>query len=358
MIRSKVFINVTILILLAGCIEPYEFDAGEAEQILVINALFTDLEQQPDIILSYASDYGEGPGEPITGAKIELIFSETETKTYVEIDAGRYRLFDTFAGQEGEQYALRIETAEGKTYECPPQEMPARIVPDSVELGFSTFETLTSVGNVLTNNAIDIFIHSPLSKNGQRGRFRWSIDEAYSFVEIFCGGLDVTNTCYITDIPLNVAEITTFDGQENMDERLERFQISRKEVKTLSPEFNNKHYFNVVQYNLSAASFEYWERSAQVANPSGGIFDAPPAPVLSNMINIEEPEEVVLGFFEVAAVDTIRKSITRAEMNQFIELVNFCPIMGFPNLPLNFPSECCNCLRLPNSSFNIPSYWE
>lgn len=344
---------------LVGCIEPYEFDADTSiDNILVINAQLTDQNEQTDILLSYASPYGAGPGDPVSGANILLTGTDIVATAYTEIKPGQYRLNSLVKGTAGEQYALRVELADGSVYESPPQAMPINIAADSLSWSAGSFESITSTGNVLINNVIDIYIHSPLERDGQRARLRWAVDEAYSFTEIFCGGLDVVSTCYMTGIPLNAAEIVTFDAKENTDARLERFLLSSKEVSTGSPEFSSKHYFNVLQYNLSPAAFEYWEKTAEVANPSGGIFDPPPAPIFSNLVNTANPDEVVLGFFEVAAVDTVRIGITRSELASSFTFTNFCPTQGFPNLPPTFRSECCNCLIFPNSSFNRPSYWE
>ena len=100
----------------------------------------------------------------------------------------------------------------------------------------------------------------------------------------------------------------------------------------------------------------FWESLKQLTEAEGTLFDLPPAKVRGNIFNVDDPEEVVLGFFEVAAVDTIRNFIIPSLIRPEVDQQFFCPEPGFPFVGFR-PSECCNCTQLPGASLERPDWF-
>ena len=48
---------------------------------------------------------------------------------------------------------------------------------------------------------------------------------------------------------------------------------------------------------MSLEAFAYWEQARVQLARGGGVFDPPFAPVVGNIRNVNDPSEVVLGYF-------------------------------------------------------------
>ena len=72
-------------------------------------------------------------------------------------------------------------------------------------------------------------------------------------------------------------------------------------------------FFSVKQLSINREAYEYWEKIKIVINNQGSLFDIPPAPVFGNIANVEDRNEIVLGYFEVAKTKVTRINTTRAD---------------------------------------------
>jgi hypothetical protein len=69
----------------------------------------------------------------------------------------------------------------------------------------------------------------------------------------------------------------------------------------------------VKQYSISKKEYKFWEDLKKVNETNGDIFGSLPFPVFSNISNIHNSNERVLGYFQVSAVKQRRKYITFME---------------------------------------------
>ena len=61
--------------------------------------------------------------------------------------------------------------------------------------------------------------------------------------------------------------------------------------------FNQKYHLKVRQFNVSAEAFEFHRFLSGQLEIEGNIFDPPTAEIMGNVINPDNPEEVVVGYF-------------------------------------------------------------
>jgi hypothetical protein len=88
----------------------------------------------------------------------------------------------------------------------------------------------------------------------------------------------------------------------------------------------------VKQYSISEKEYDFWSNLKKVSENSGEIFDSQPFPVTSNIHNIKNAGEQVLGYFQASAVKQKRKYITFSEVTQ-----------------LNLPNYHTTCVRKETS---------
>jgi hypothetical protein len=152
--------------------------------------------------------------------------------------------------------------------------------------------------------------------------------------------------------PVDYPEVKLF-GTKSRQQHLEEYQVHSR-VLAPDDEFLEMHYFTVYQKVISQEAYDYWERIEIVASQSGDLFDQPPVTVEGNIFEKENPENFVLGYFEVSG-----KSIGWV-------CILLCLIGGgyitetCPELR-NFIIEdkCCFCQLLdePANRIERPNYW-
>ena len=96
----------------------------------------------------------------------------------------------------------------------------------------------------------------------------------------------------------------------------------------------------VKQYSISKKESDFWDNLKQVNEGGGDIFDPQPFPVISNIANVNNPADRVLGYFQVSAVKQKRIYIP------------FSEIVGL-NLPFFQP----DCKRIEYSPDDWPGGW-
>jgi hypothetical protein len=97
----------------------------------------------------------------------------------------------------------------------------------------------------------------------------------------------------------------------------------------------------VNQYSISKEEYDFWNNLKQVNESGGDIFAEQPFTVLSNIHNVSDPTERVLGYFQVSAAKQKRKYIT------------FSEIVG-----MNLPIYQYQCERLVKDPTDIPHGYE
>ena len=348
---------LTYLLLLfictANCVSPYDFDPGYTGKFLVVNGGINQLDSINKIRLTLSTAYESySNARPVEGVDILLVNSKNESEPFYYIDEGWYYHFGQVVKVEaGESYHIEISYLSRK-YKTDSQVVPHPITPDSISY-ISGFKDVTNRnGSVITVESIDIFINTPINVNDETSYLRWKVDESWSFVERQCGPMHIPKVCYINR-ELSLDEIYIYSSENVSGEYLPQNLVAEK-IYPERIEFTARHYFNVVQLAIDKNAYEYWEKVVQLANPDGDIFDLPPAPLSGNVYNINDPDEVVLGYFEVASKSIARKILYRNDIDP-LHVPNkeyLCSYWG------GYWEVCCNCLRIEDSSLERPEYWE
>lgn len=132
-------------------------------------------------------------------------------------------------------------------------------------------------------------------------------------------------------------------------------EIAKTRIENLS--FGQSHSMTVTQFTHSEKAYDYWNQLHQIANQVGSIFDTPPAPLRGILYNVEEEDELVLGYFSGVSVDTAPIFFTRTDVAALLPgIKSYCGFAG--SAPFPFPSECCSCLGLPYGSKERSEFWK
>jgi hypothetical protein len=348
---------VLVLMIFSGCVDQIEFERSPSEILLVVQGRKALGKTPTEIKLGTSSPYGVfEPGEPIPFAKVSMFnhLGEEEILTEDPLNPGTYRSEgEMIPGIPGHAYHIEIQLDNGDMYRSIPDTMPNLFRVDQAYFKLTEYEFFNEFGFLVNRDRIQVFIDTsfPLTQKGPY--FRWLTQEVWRFSEADkpWDPLYFPKTCYVKEIT-SPQYLPLYNGDIQETSKIEEQLVAFTDI---NYSFLEKHYFNIYQMSLSAEAYAYWERVDRVSNQVGTIFDAPPAPIRSNIYNIADSSEVVLGFFETAAIDTARFFTLPRDFPD-ITIFDICE-PDFRFSPPRFNRTCENCLMIPDSQLERPDYF-
>lgn len=348
----SLILAILVIIIPYSCIDPITINAESDDRLLVIDGFFSTAATAHNITLSYTRDVGSGISDPALNAIVKIIDGQGNSAIYEEEQNGIYTIDDAaFRGKEGESYYLEITLANNQQYQTAPQVIPPKVIPQNLRFSIEKDQSVNEFNILVEKTFIKLLIDTPVKKDGENLFLRWRTDEVYSFADEACGGLDMPRTCYVTLMPKQ--DIATLSGRNLSEGVIENIPIFSKLLQPKMPEFEGKHAFNVYQQSITKSAFDYLENINKVALQTGSIFDAPPAAIPGNLFNVADPDELVLGFFEVSSIDTIRTFVRPIDFQGKYSFLQYCK----NTFPDRFTRDCCECLTIEGSSTVQPDYW-
>lgn len=297
------FSLIAFIVMLVSCVEEIPLQTEGFEDAIVIEGTLTDEDKQQQIKLSktFAIDT-DGPN-PLSHAQIRVIGN----KDYIfeETQPGLYTSVESFAAQPDVNYQLKI-SVDGQEYE-------------------SEFLQLTGASNIekLEANRIDIRGENGVAitlKNqtsaGFGSYYRYEYTETFKFNSTFFKVNDIiVEDGEVVEVPKQREEYTCFRTDESQDIILANTNsLSENSVNNLlitfinssDPKLSNRYSILVKQYEISRGAYTYYKVLEELSG-SGNLFSqTQPGFFAGNISNVNDPEEKIIGFFDVSSVSTKR----------------------------------------------------
>jgi hypothetical protein len=323
------------------CVTPYTPELKGYESLLVVEGMITDESVPCEVKLSRSIQNEDLVPEKITDATV-YVSDEAGVKTYlVNQGNGSYLTNPSeFRGIIGKTYTLHIITADSREYISDPAVMLP--VPE-IENIYYEKDAEVSGDQSEIQEGITIYIDTgPGSENSQY--IRWEYEETWKFRLPDYKRYNYIHDSVILPIPdakeycWNAARssLVSTGYIANGDDPIKKapvcFIASAK-----SDRLTLQYSILIKQYSLSKEAYDFWNNLKQVNESGGTIFDKQPYPVISNITNINDPAEKVLGYFQVSASKQERKYITASELDE-----------------LNLPSFKYGCKRYQVSPDDYP----
>jgi hypothetical protein len=351
-ISTRILLVFTLYLSLPiSCIDKLDFFGETQEGQLVIYGLFTDGDERQVVSVSQTAAFGLSP-RGVPNAQVFLLNARGERiSRYNSIGNGEYEIFGIKA-KEGESYAIEVILDEN-VYRSKFEKVPDLVAEDVLSFGFANepfrTESLEPIFTIFSETTL------PITKDPIF--LRWTIQETYFWPLVYLPGTGfpppVPPPCFISDI-IEPNRLNLFNGS-GTSTRKANFVLGKRLVDN---SFLYPLFVNVRQLSINREAYEYWEKIKIVINNQGSLFDVPPAPVFGNISNVEDRNEIVLGYFEVAKTNVTRIYTTRADVPFY--LVD--PCQYFPNKPEDsYAFECRSCEARAQGrrwTNNAPDWWK
>ncbi len=333
--RPTQLLLILSAILHFSCIEEIE-PFVKSDKILVIYGGITNEYSKHPIRVYYTTNFNS-QSVFVEDATVRVQSESGAVIAYEYNKYGYYYACDSVEGQPGESYELIVELGDGKRYLSTIDQLNAPPAIKSIqhELGFS--EDFLSVLNF--NIAYD-------DPPNQLNYYKWGFDGTYQ-VEAPEPGDSTYRFCWV---PYNDNELISMDEDLFYDGRT----IDNKYVFSIPLDRKFEHGFDLYlkQYSISKKAFEYWEALDNQKKNTGSIFEKSNFQIRGNIQNIDNPEELVLGLFEVAGMTAEHYFI-----DEYKHRWGQVSCDDKPCRP-NKPCRCVDCHYFSGQATNrVPDFW-
>ncbi len=309
--KLKLIVILLVSFSLYSCLEPYNATVGDdASSLLVVDGLISNNNIAHTIKLTRSVANIDHHVIPVTDALVIIEDDLGLTTVLSEIDSGRYET-DTFnfQGIPGRTYTLYIKTKEGEEYRSTPCLMKPSSHIDSI---FIIPGKDLSTETDRQYNGLGIYVSGGVNSDEIK-YLRWAYKEDWKFsvpfypdeIPIQGGGwedYESNRDCWKSAISKEVL-IYSFNNQAGRNViGKELYFVNSQE----SDRFINRYSTLVEQYSISKEEYEFWHKLEQSTTDVGSIFGEQPFSITGNIKNINNPNENVLGYFQVAGYTSKR----------------------------------------------------
>lgn len=334
--------SISILVLLAACVDPYKIDILANDTYLVVDGTLTNIPERQLIRIFETKDQTryrssefsatispvENSTKPLIAAVVGVLENGNQFYPFSEIEPGIYGSPFGFEAKAGNSYQLIIETG-SKKYESNPEKMLAVPVIDRVyEVYNSKGVNGRLVNNVQTpSNDFYVDFVDPADETNFY-RWRWKDYELQNYC-LTCQKSRLVRPgnpegeCvddpflpsfnkfdYVCDA--FCWDFLESDGIDIFSDRNANGNPQKGKLVAQIPVFQSNSCLVVIeQMSLTANAFRYYKLASEQSINSGSLADTPPAPNRSNVYNVADKSELVLGFFTVSDVAEARLMLVR-----------------------------------------------
>ena len=385
-VNKLILILCPFILLLPGCIESFNPEINEKQVNLVVDGTLTDQEGYHSVRISRSGSYNDPVFVPETGCQVEII---SEGGNQVILNEYMPGLYEEWIDQPfleiNQVYKLHILTGDGTEYYSYPDTLLACAPLDTI---YSEQEMKGTIGKNALVNGLQFFTDIEIPENHARS-YRWTMEETWEyhaafFIQYFFDDTlieleeptDSLTYCWKTQEIHNIRTLTTSEIVGNKVNRIPLHYVSNQ-----SNRLKVKYSLLLKQYALSSRAFQYWNQLENQGSEGGGLYETQPVRIEGNVYNSSDPEERILGYFNVSAVKE-KRFFTKERFPFLIYDFNCTPFLvsdyypdgigdlsdseypiyvlpsaGFDNVWFMADDKCFDCTQGGGTTVK-PDFWE
>lgn len=322
---------VCLLGLLGSCITPFESKAEEAKQRYLVVDGFINSSGVTAIALSRTLPLPAKTASP-----------ETKAVLFIEQEAGpRYALRETTAGTYTSQplvlsptarYRLAIRTSAGQDYAS----------------GFQVAQFTPAIDSVTwraSDRGLQLYVNTH-DDNSRARHFRREYQETWEFTSVEFSMLVYTPAmldlrkddiyhCWRSENSTAIRVSNSVSLNQNI---ISQFPLSL--LPPNSQKLRYKYSILVRQYALTPEEFAYWDLLRKNTETLGTLFDPLPSQLTGNVLNLNDPQDLALGFVGIHSETSQRIFVSRGQLPR-----TWRPLTGYED-----------CTRIDTFTRGVPGF--
>ena len=352
-LRQKSIFTLFVVFTFCTCIDPYTPKLTGYASLLVVDGLITDANTSYTVSLSRTFQEQNSGSYSINNATVSISDDSGNTTFLNNQGNGIYKTDSTeFKGIVGRTYVLNVLTNAGESYESELCLMQA--VPDIDSVYFAKDQQFTNNQTQLQDGVM-VYLDS---RQGDKNQYlRWDFEEVWKFKipypKTFNYVLNPDDPNLPFFSPVNAKDVKEFCWKSRKSDEILIYSdysglggtIKKEPIYFIpsdkSDRLSMQYSILVKQYSISKKEFDFWNNLKQVNVAGGDIFAKQPFTVISNIHNINNPKERVLGYFQVSAVKQKRSYLTFGQFADMGLPYYHSTCERFVKEPLDYPNACC-----------------
>ena len=323
---------LSMVYLVLSCIEPISLPVNKENiNFLVVDAYLDATHGEANVKLMRAASVTEQRLPFETDATVAIEDQNDNQFMLTELDSGRYT-FTGLSTASGNTYRLYIKTIDGKEYRS----------------AFVEIKSTPEIKNVEWRadvNGTQVLVDTEDPADLTRF-YRWSYEETWEYHARYISWIKFTGII-IDTLPFRFVDSR---AASEMVDKCYKTQPSSK-ILTTSTEGLSRDIVNdfeltfipvgaerlgyrysvlVRQQAISKETYEYLEKLKKTSQDLGGLYAPQPSKVMGNLVNIHDPQEVVLGYFDAGYSSEKRLTVSRDDLPPRLRVLNepefFCAI--------------------------------
>jgi len=334
--RYTTVIPVFIIALLAGygCIEPYSGDIDDEPELISIKDSVVKGMGRQEIVVSRTTSLMHPDFEPVAGCMVAVMDDLENEFIFEEISRGVYS--KNIPDEDlviGRNYKLIVITPGGDHYESDFEKLESGVPVDS-----TYYEIEQRFDPDIQEDIDGLQFYVDLRAPDSISRyFRWIITETFEYTSaghisyyyydaslepVIPSDIWALYRCWLTEELDDIYLTSTVNLTRN-----EKKQIPLNYVSTETDRLKIMYSLLVHQYSINEDAFNYFMQNKISAEGSDGLYTQQPQQPVTNIRNLEDDTERVLGYFWLSEVSTKRIFVPR--INSLDVNDHFYPIETF-----------------------------
>jgi hypothetical protein len=342
MFKKELYLFIFLLVFTASCKEPYHPEIDTNVSGIVINGLITDEPGPYTINITRPMSYDSIKSVPVQNANVFVTDNKHNVFFFYETTPGIY-ISDTLTFKPAyySQYTLNVITMDGHSYRSTPQLLYPKGNIDSVH-SVVGIKTMTTYQNGLGERIKDIkgteFVSNNFD-NSEAPYFRYSnmlVVEYEVQLDNIDGSLNYLQHCWIKYIPYPYLNLNDKKSNQQLlgfcplesnfygifNEQL--FSIPQGgggKQTAIGTIYRQIQLFVITfkQYHLNEDVYDYYREVNTQMAASEKFLDPINIQCYGNLVSISNPDEHVMGVFEVSSV-TIKSYSYHKDLNGHVDL--------------------------------------
>lgn len=346
--NKYILLSLLIICSLSACIDELNIDTDEKRNILVVEGNITSEFGPHQITLSKSAKYGSILEDDIKKELNATLWLRNELGDQVflnEGSSGNYYTPADFKAKVGSEYTLSITLANGERYISSKE----KVIPvPKIDSLIVIWKKQPSLSDIQFDSGMEIYSRW-LDPGDEANFYLWKTSGVYKIntrPDLFVGRdffgnpfpdpKDCCAECFIYE-PFNGLSIYK-DNLTNGNEITHKVAY----IDDDGGRFMNKYMIILEQRSLTKSAYQFFDLLQNQLSIQGNIFDPPPAKIGTNIINLDNPDDEVIGYFSASDVSRDSVFINNGDLleNQPVRQIND------------------DCRVLPGSTTQIPTFWE